>query len=140
MFKYIVTGLLLVGMLGSAVSARYSQKPASHQVIQADSGQLVYENYCLACHQEDGSGVPNLNPPLIQNEWVLGDSARLVKVLLNGLKGMEIAGESYSNEMPSHDFLSDKEIAYVLTYIRKSFGNKASAITPETVKIQRAKK
>jgi mono/diheme cytochrome c family protein len=140
MFKYIVTGLLLVGMLGSAVSARYSQKPVSPKVIQADSGQLVYENYCLACHQEDGSGVPNLNPPLIQNEWVLGDSARLIKVVLNGLKGVEVAGESYSNEMPSHDFLSDKDIANVLTYIRKSFGNKASAITPVMVKMQRAKK
>jgi len=140
MFKYIVTGLLLVGMLGSAVSARYVQKNTIHKAIQADSGQLVYENYCLACHQEDGSGVPNLNPPLIQNEWVLGDSVRLIKVVLNGLKGVEVAGESYSNEMPSHDFLSDKDIANVLTYIRKSFGNKASVITPAMVKMQRAKK
>jgi len=140
MFKYIITCLLLGGMLGSAVSARYGQKTTSHKVILADSGQLVYENYCLACHQEDGSGVPNLNPPLIQNEWVLGDSARLIKVVLNGLKGVEVAGESYSNEMPSHDFLSDKDIANVLTYIRKSFGNKASAITPVMVKMQRAKK
>jgi cytochrome c len=70
-------------MLGSTVSARYSQKPTFLRSYK-QTRQLVYENYCLACHQEDGSGVPNLNPPLIQNEWVLGDSARLIKVVLNG--------------------------------------------------------
>nr|WP_295924173.1 hypothetical protein [uncultured Dyadobacter sp.] len=31
--------------------------------------------------------------------------------------------------MCSHSFLTDKQIADVLTYVRNSFGNKASAIT-----------
>ena len=106
----------------------------------ADSGKIIYETYCLACHQEDGSGVPNMNPPLIKTDWVLGDSTRLINVVLKGLKNAEINGDSYSNEMASHEFLTDNQIAEVLTYVRKSFGNQASAISSEEVKKQRAKK
>jgi cbb3-type cytochrome c oxidase subunit III len=105
----------------------------------ADSGKIIYETYCLSCHQEDGSGVPGMNPPLIKTDWVLGDSNQLINVILKGLKGVEINGETYSNEMPSHDFLTDKQISEVLTYVRKSFGNKAGAISVEDVKKQRGK-
>jgi mono/diheme cytochrome c family protein len=38
---------------------------------------------------------------------------------------------------PFGGMLKDDEIASVLTYVRNSFGNKASAISPETVKIVR---
>ncbi len=106
----------------------------------ADSGKIVYETYCLACHQEDGSGVPGMNPPLGKTDWVLGESGRLINVILKGLKNAEINGDSYSNEMASHDFLTDKQISKVLTYVRKNFGNNASAISIEEVKQQRAKK
>jgi cbb3-type cytochrome c oxidase subunit III len=105
----------------------------------ADSGKIIYETYCLACHQEDGNGVPGMNPPLSKTDWVLGDSTRLINVILKGLKDAEINGETYSNEMPSHDFLTDKQISEVLTYVRKSFGNKAGAISVEEVKKQRGK-
>ena len=35
--------------------------------------------------------------------------------------------------MPQHGFLSDEEIASVLTFIRQNFENKASAVTAEDV-------
>jgi mono/diheme cytochrome c family protein len=39
--------------------------------------------------------------------------------------------------MPAHDFLKDKEIADVLTYVRKSFTNKAGPISTAQVKTVR---
>ena len=39
---------------------------------------------------------------------------------------------------PFEGLLNDREVAAVLTYVRNSFGNKASAISPEKVKIVRA--
>jgi mono/diheme cytochrome c family protein len=39
--------------------------------------------------------------------------------------------------MAPHDFLKDQEVADVLTYIRNSFGNKASLLTAAEVKAQR---
>lgn len=104
-------------------------------------GKAVYDTYCLTCHQADGKGVPGMNPPLVKTDWVLGDKTRLITVLLKGLKTpVTINGQTYRNPMPAHDFLTDTEIAQVLTYVRSSFGNKASVVTAEEVKLVRAAK
>lgn len=106
-----------------------------------EKGKKVYETSCLACHQPDGTGVPNLNPPLVKTKWVLGDKKQLVKIILNGLKGgeIDIEGEKFHNPMPPQaTLLSDREIADVSTYIRNSFGNKAGLVTAADVKAVRA--
>lgn len=93
------------------------------------AGQKVYTQYCVTCHQTDGMGIQNMNPPLSKTTYALGDKTKLIKIVLNGFnEDVEINGQSYSNNMPSHDFLTDKEIADVLTYVRNNFGNKASAV------------
>lgn len=110
-------------------------------VAKADvPGKMVYQQYCLSCHQADGSGVPGLNPPLRKTEWVLGDKTKLINVLLKGLQSAEVEGEMYDNVMPAHEFLSDQQIADVLTYVRMNFGNQATAITPDEVKQARSLK
>lgn len=104
-------------------------------------GKKVYDLYCLACHQADGGGVPRMNPPLSKTTYVLGDKKALIKIILNGLdEPIEINGDTYTNVMAPHDFLKDQEIADVLTYVRNSFGNKASLITAAEVKTVRATK
>ncbi len=103
-----------------------------------ERGKSVYEATCLPCHQEDGAGVPGLNPPLSKVKWVTGDKKTLINVLLQGMdKEITVNGEVYSNMMPAQAHLSDQEIADVLTYVRNSFGNKVSAVTIAEVKAQR---
>ena len=114
--------------------------PAASADLSASiaQGKKIYSQYCLSCHQADGGGVQNMNPPLIKTSYVLGDKTRLTKVLLNGLQDVDIDGEPYNNVMPSHDFLSDQQIADVLTFVRNSFGNKATAVKAAEVKAVRA--
>ena len=102
------------------------------------SGKLVYTQYCLTCHMADGLGVDGMNPPLAKTDYVLGDKIRLTNVLLNGLQGVEIGDEQYRGVMPAQESLSDAQIAAVLTYVRNSFGNKASVVTVGEVKAVRA--
>ena len=98
-------------------------------------GKAVYDEYCLSCHQADGRGVPGMNPPISKTEWVTGDKVRLINILLKGLKTpLTINGEEYHNPMPSHAFLSDQQIADVLSYIRSGFGNKASVVKADEVR------
>lgn len=105
-----------------------------------DAGKKVYDLYCLACHQQDGAGVPRLNPPLVKTTYVLGDKKRLINIVLKGMsEEIEIEGNVYSNIMAPHDFLADQEIADLLTFVRNSFGNKASIVTAAEVKAERAK-
>ena len=105
-----------------------------------ERGKKVYTQYCVACHQADGGGVPGLNPPLEKTAYVLGSKTKLIRVILKGMNTHEeIEGETYSNIMAPHNNLTDQQIADVLTYIRNSFGNKAVAITPGDVKYVRAR-
>ncbi|MEJ7666236.1 MAG: cytochrome c [Hymenobacter sp.] len=103
-------------------------------------GQKVYKNVCITCHMADGGGVPNMNPPLIKTEYVLGDKARLSHIVLAGLaEPIEIDGNEYKQHMPAQAYLTDQEIADVLTYVRNSFGNKASMVRVAEVKAVRDK-
>lgn len=100
----------------------------------AEGGEKIYNTYCVACHQRDGRGASGRFPPLAGTTWVTGDKKKLINILLNGLEGqIEVNGESFNNVMPKHHFLSNKELANVLTYIRQNFGNTASPVTPEEI-------
>lgn len=105
-----------------------------------ERGKKVYTQYCMACHQVDGGGVPGLNPPLEKTPHVMGSKTKLIRIILKGMNTHEeIEGEIFSNTMAPHDYLTDQQIADVLTYIRNSFGNNAIAITPGDVKYVRAR-
>ncbi len=132
--------IILLSFLSITVSFLF-QRHISVATAPVHPGKIIYEQNCLTCHQADGKGVPGMNPPLSKTEWVLGNKTRLIKIVLNGMKSpIEINGESFHNPMPSHDHLSDQQIADVLSYVRSSFGNKASDITLEEVKKTRAGK
>jgi mono/diheme cytochrome c family protein len=110
-----------------------------------NKGKSIYlrEGYCGTCHQPDGKGLPASGfPPLTKTNWVLGNQDRLIKLVLNGMHGpLEVNGQKYPGQVPMTAFgamLNDDEIAAVLTYVRNSFGNKASAITEAKVKQVRA--
>ncbi|GAA4458301.1 hypothetical protein GCM10023189_30320 [Nibrella saemangeumensis] len=98
------------------------------------AGSKVYTVYCSPCHQRNGLGDSQRFPPLAGSEWVLGDKKRLIEVLLKGLEGpIEVKGQSYNNVMPQHSFLSNEDIAQVLTHIRQNFGNTADAVSADEV-------
>lgn len=114
--------------------------PATTAELQA--GQNLYQLHCAACHAPNGLGAPGLLPPLASTVWVTGQKQRLIQVVLAGLAGrIEVNGEFYNQEMPSFRHLPDEDIAAILTYIRASFGNKASAVrTNEVVEERRGLK
>ena len=126
--------LLLMGMKNTSLNEDRRSQPDIKKSILA--GEKVFKKYCISCHQADGSGVPNLNPPLINTTYVLGDKGKLIKIILNGLnEEVEIDDEVFTNPMPAlGPVLEDQQIADVLTYVRNSFGNKASAVAVNEVK------
>jgi mono/diheme cytochrome c family protein len=140
MNKIIVVGFLLMPfswlLKDQDLESNYINTKPSISIQQSlKDGEAVFKKYCISCHQADGAGVPHMAPPLIQTKYVLGDKEDMIKIVLNGLKGVEINEQTYNNPMPPlGTVLKDKEIADVLTYVRKSFGNKASAVSAEDVK------
>jgi len=111
------------------------------------AGHEIYfrDAHCATCHQKDGKGLDPAFPPLYDSIFVYGDPERLIKLTLHGLMGpFELHGKKYDGQVPMTPFggiLNDKEIADVLTYVRNTYGNKASAITPDQVaKVREATK
>ena len=103
-----------------------------------DKGTQIYLQYCASCHQSAGGGVPGEFPPLTGTDWVPGDKGRLIRVVLHGMQGpVEIAGEQYDEVMPGHAFLSDRDVAALLTYIRSAFGNSADPVHASEVLLVR---
>lgn len=105
-------------------------------------GKGVYTRNCLACHQSDGKGLPNVYPPLVDSNWVQDNPARIIKVVLSGLGGpVEVDGKQFNNQMtPFGGVLSDQQIAAVLTYVRTdpTFANDSYPVSEELVASVRA--
>jgi mono/diheme cytochrome c family protein len=130
--QFKLFGLMLVALVFSLnAGAQNMQK-----------GKKIYEARCLACHQADGGGVPNMNAPLDAASNVVGkDIARLVRIIRYGYnERVALDGFYYSNAMTANPDLKDNEIADLLTYIRNSWSNKASAVTISQVQAAKKKK
>jgi len=108
--------------------------------VDLSRGKAVYENICGLCHNTDGMGKPGQAPPFAGSEWALGNPNHMIRIPLAGLAGpIEIKGQQWNLSMPAMGAaLPDDDLAAVLSYIRQSWGNKASPITPEQVKAVRA--
>ncbi len=109
------------------------------------AGKAIYsrDGFCVTCHQADGKGLEAAGfPPLAGSNWVLGSDERIIKLVLKGIYGpIEVNGKKYPGQVPMTPFegmLKDDEVAAVITYVRNSFGNKASAVTADKVKAVRA--
>lgn len=104
--------------------------------LAAQDGGQLYETYCGACHANDGLGATGGQfPPLAESEWLRGDADRAIKIVLHGLTGpIEVGGRGFNLIMPPQGAaLPDEHIAAILTYVRSSWGNDESAVTPQQV-------
>jgi len=103
------------------------------------AGEVVYTVHCGTCHLPDGKGDGGLGVPLRNNALVAAkDPASLVNVILYGpdLPPPPFASNRTTMK-PFGKRLSDEDVAAVATYLRSSFGNNASAVTPDQVAQQR---
>ncbi|GJQ63877.1 MAG: nitrite reductase, copper-containing [Melioribacteraceae bacterium] len=98
-------------------------------------GKSVYQQTCFACHGSDGSGIPNVFPPLKNSDWLeKHGKAGAIDVVVNGLNGaIEVNGNKYNNVMPPQQ-LTDRQVAAVLTYVYKEINKTDETFTIDDVK------
>jgi len=137
-------GLIYIYNMPSSLDSQYGDSRTASALAPAPStgaavdGAQVYAAKCVACHQATGLGLPGVFPPLAGSEWVLGSDKILVQIPLHGITGsVEVKGANYKGAMPTFATLSDAEIAAVLSYARKTWGNSAAAVSPATVEAGR---
>ncbi len=96
-----------------------------------DAGREVYRNICQTCHQPDGRGQEKVAPSLIGSPLALAAPDIPARILLNGKEG------PVGLMPPVGSVLTDDQIAGVLTYIRREWGQTGSAVDSATVKTVR---
>ena len=101
---------------------------------QMKSGAALYDISCAACHDRNGKG-SLIFPPLAGNPVVRQVKAdSIVRMVLAGGRGAATAKAPTGPGMPSFAWrLSDQQTADILTYVRNNWGNRAPAVSPETV-------
>jgi mono/diheme cytochrome c family protein/glucose/arabinose dehydrogenase len=93
-----------------------------------NAGQDVYKNICQACHQPDGRGLDRVAPSLVGSPLALASPDIPARILMNGKEG------PIGLMPPVGSTLSDDQIAGVLTYIRREWGQDGSPVDVATVK------
>ncbi len=103
-------------------------------------GLAPFVNTCAGCHMMDGAGLPGLFPPLAGSPIVQAeDPTALILIALHGLEGpVEVAGQFFDGVMPAQGhFLSDRELAAIVSYIRQEWGDRPEVVTPSQVQALR---
>ncbi|MEJ6514597.1 MAG: cytochrome c oxidase subunit II [Pseudomonadales bacterium] len=88
-------------------------------------GEEVYLRACASCHQVNGRGLPPAFPSLVGQGLAVGPIEDHIDIVLNGKPGS--AMQSFSKQ------LNAAEIAAVITYERKSWGNQAESVQPKEI-------
>jgi alcohol dehydrogenase (quinone), cytochrome c subunit len=110
----LLLGLLLAGCTG----VHWDQPPNGQAMIER--GHRIYVEQCAECHQTDGTGWSTLYPRLAGNPIVtLHDPTPIIVTVTYGQGSM----------MSFNEKLTSDDIAAVLSYIRNSWGNHASAVS-----------
>jgi mono/diheme cytochrome c family protein len=98
-------------------------------------GAKIYDTRCKTCHGAEGAGQPPAYPPLAGNGSVVTRTAiNPIRLVLHGGFPPSTTDNPRPYGMPPFAYsLSEREMASVVTYIRRSWGNQASAVAPGDV-------
>ncbi len=102
------------------------------------SGGALYAQDCASCHGATGEGVRGIAPALARNPAVIGNTKGVIRIMLMGKAGpVTERGMTWEGSMPLwQGVLSNVQIAEVITYVRASWGNHASLVTPSAVQAE----
>jgi mono/diheme cytochrome c family protein/glucose/arabinose dehydrogenase len=126
------TLLAVIEWPGKPGAAEPIRPLTADEQLRFNTGQEVYRNICQSCHQPDGRGQERLAPTLIDSELALAAPEIPARILLNGKEG------PVGLMPPVGSVLSDEQIAAVLTYVRREWGQPGTPVEASTVREVRA--
>jgi len=98
------------------------QKEKSFEQSISD-GKMIYEDFCIQCHLNNGTGIEGVYPPLNKSDYLLENIDKSIYSIKYGLKGEIIVNGIKYNGVMINQGLEDDEIADVMNYITNSWDN-----------------
>ena len=127
--------MMVMATLGLTAGGCLPKRDSKMPPPVSSRGELLFLNYCAACHQPDGSGMPGRIPPLAGSPWVTGSSDRIIRIVLHGLRGpIDVNGTTFEVEMLGFGpVLDDDDVSQILSHARSRFGTMESPVSAEQV-------
>jgi len=124
-----------VPAVGAAEAEVHKAEAATGAVAeQIARGEGLYKTHCSGCHQANGQGLTGAFPPLAGSDYLLADRQRAIATVLQGRSGpIAVNGKDYNAVMPGMGYLSDQEVADIVTFALNSWGNEGGPVTAEEV-------
>ncbi|MGH8094026.1 MAG: c-type cytochrome [Chthoniobacterales bacterium] len=131
--KWVVLFLCLLCLCSIGCNSRSNRRPPQDNTLAI--GRRVYLEQCATCHGKTGQGLDGKVPRLSGAPFVTGAPTRLAALVVDGLRGRQtVGGAVYRGVMPAwRGALTNREIAAVLSYIRRAWGNNEPAVSSQLV-------
>ncbi len=98
-------------------------------------GKRLYLKHCSNCHQEDGTGLVRLYPPIKDSDYLIENVEKTICIMKNGQSGeIVVNGITYNQPMPANPRLTNLEIAEIATYVFTRWGHQERWFTHEEVR------
>ena len=122
---------ILLSLVASFVMASslflFQNKPLADSIAD---GKEIYHDFCVQCHLPNGMGVEGAFPPLAKSDY-LANRQNTIRALKYGLSGsIKVNGKIYNGQMATQG-LDEEEIADVLNYIYREWGNTSEHVFTE---------
>ncbi|MDX1554811.1 MAG: c-type cytochrome, partial [Xanthomonadales bacterium] len=99
-----------------------------------EKGRALYTQHCAACHQPEGQGLAGAFPPLANSDYLAQGADPAILAVINGLSGpITVNGVEYNAVMPALSYLSDSDVADVVTFVMNSWGNPGGEVSAAEV-------
>jgi cytochrome c551 len=117
-----------------ATSETESSEDAVKKKQYLVAGETLFLQYCSNCHQQDGAGLADLYPPLLESDYMENNFEEVICIIKNGKQGeIVVNGKTYNQLMPPLNMLTDLEIAEIATYIFNNFGHERGLVPVKEV-------
>jgi len=121
---------LIFGLSAFFMMVQCQQNPYAH-------GKIMYENFCVNCHMEDGTGLKGNIPPLAGADYLINHADKLPCIIRYGInEEMVVNGETYHAPMEGIPQLKEVEIANIINYINHEWGNNNGYTSIQAVRKQ----
>ncbi len=139
-FLLVIIVALLAASCSSSSSSSEGESSNEDNVKKAQymvAGETLFLQYCSNCHQQDGTGLADLYPPLKDSDYLANNYEAIICIIKNGRQGeIVVNGKTYNQVMPPLNMLTDLEVAEIGTYVFNTFSpNKRFVPVTEVSKI-----
>jgi nitrite reductase (NO-forming)/hydroxylamine reductase len=114
----------------NAVAVHAAEVASKSPEERMASGENLFSAHCAACHQATGQGLAGAFPPLAESSYLADGPAVAISAVLNGLSGpITVNGKDYNAVMPNLSYLSDSDVADIVTFVLNSWGNPGGEVS-----------